>query len=133
VNPKALAQQERAKAFLVAVIALCQALPDSDAKRSIAPQLIDAAGAIGSNYREACRARSTREFIAKIGIVCQEADEAKGWLETLTEANLCAPEVAAPLIDEADQLIAIFTASQKTAQRNAAAKRSGRRRQSSIA
>jgi four helix bundle protein len=125
VNPKAAALQDRTRAFLVGVIALCKSIPDSDAKQSIAPQLIDSAGAVGSNYREACRARSTREFIAKVGIACQEADESKGWLETLPEAGLCSRDAAGPLIDEANQLLAILTASQKTARRNAAAK-SGR-------
>jgi len=121
VNSKAAALQDRTRAFLVGVIALCK-IPDSEAKQSIAPQLIDSAGAVGSNYREACRARSTKEFIAKVGIACQEADESKGWLETLPEAGLCSPDAAGPVIDEANQLLAILTASQKTARRNAAAK-----------
>jgi four helix bundle protein len=86
--------------------------------------------AVGSNYREACRARSIREFIAKIGIACQEADESKGWLEALAEAGLSTPDAVAPLVNEADQLVAILTASQKTARRNALAKAARRRQQS---
>jgi len=87
MNPKAVALQDRTRRFFVNVIAYCDALPDGDVKRSICPQLLDSAGSVSSNYREACRARSTREFIAKVGIACQEAEESKGWLQALASGE----------------------------------------------
>jgi four helix bundle protein len=80
--------------------------------------LLDSAGSADSNYRSACRGRSTKEFIAKLGVAAEEADESKGWLLALLEADLADPNEAAALINEADELIAIFVASEKTARRN---------------
>ena len=79
---------------------------------------MDAAGGMHSNYRSACRARSTREFIAKVGVAAEEADECVGWLETLRKAKCGNGEEQAALEQEAVELTKIFTASQKTARRN---------------
>jgi four helix bundle protein len=125
MNPKALALQKRTRAFLRRVIRFAEELPDHVAVRRIVPQLLDAAGGAASNYRSACRSRSTKEFIAKIGVAAEEADESKGWLEVLVDANLADSLEATPLIREADELTAIFVASRKTAQ---AHMRSGGRR-----
>ena len=119
MNAKARALQTRTSAFLNDVIRFVESLPETRITKRIVPQLLDAAGSTDSNYRSACRARSHREFIAKLGVAAEEADESKGWLEALTAANLGAHEQAAHLIDEADQLTAIFVASLKTATRNA--------------
>jgi four helix bundle protein len=81
--------------------------------------LLDSAGSTASNYRSACRGRSKREFVAKLGVAAEEADETKGWLEALLDANLGDPDETAKLIKEADELTAIFVASQKTARKNA--------------
>ena len=85
---------------------------------SIVDQLLDSAGATDSNYRAACRSRSTREFIAKIGVAAEEADESKGWLELLVRSEQVPEAKARPLIQEADELTAIFVKSRKTAENN---------------
>ena len=120
MNPKALELQERTRAFATAVIKFCDGLPRHAAVESITDQLLDSAGSTDSNYRATCRARSPNEFIAKIGIAAEEADESKGWLQLLVSSNLATADQAAALIQEADELIAIFVASRKTAERNRA-------------
>jgi four helix bundle protein len=129
MNATALALQQRTHQFLIRVIRFCETLPNTDATFSIRPQLLDSAGSTDSNYRAACRGRSHNEFIAKIGVAAEEADESKGWLAALREAGYGDRREADALIQEADELTAIFTASQKTArQRKArAAARTGRR------
>ena len=116
MNPKALQLQERTRDFAARVITFCAAMRSS-AARQIAEQLVDAAGSTDSNYRAACRARSPAEFIAKLGTAVEEADESKGWLQLLVHANLTSAEDARDLIGEADELVAIFVASKKTAER----------------
>jgi len=101
MNPKATALQERTHLFFINVVRLCESLPTTDAARSIARQLIDAAGATDSNYRGACRGRSHREFIAKVAVAAEESDESHGWLLALVDAVICSRDVAGPLIDEA--------------------------------
>jgi four helix bundle protein len=117
MNRKALELQERTRAFATAVMAFCGRLAGDAASRKIGGQLLDSAGSTDSNYRAACRARSLDEFIAKIGVAAEEADESKGWLQLLVSANLTAIEDARDLIREADELTAIFVASRKTARR----------------
>ena len=88
----------------------------------IVPQLIDSSGSTDSNYRATCRARSDAEFISKIGVALEEADESKGWLELLVSSNQVSIDEARPLIKEANELVSIFVTSQKTAKRNKAAR-----------
>ncbi len=116
MNTKAEALQERTAAFAVAIIRLCETIRDSMATRTIKSQLIDAATSVAANYRAACRARSRAEFIAKIGLVREEADEAHGWLCMLVNIG-AVKESAAPHIKEANELTAIFSASYLTARR----------------
>ena len=120
MHPKAIALQARTQRFAVAVIKLCDGLPKDVATQKIAEQLVDSSGSTDSNYRAACRARSAAEFIAKIGIAVEEADESKGWLELLVESNRASAEQAGPLIQEANELVSIFVKSRKTAERNKA-------------
>ena len=110
--------KQRTHAFYVRVIALCEGLPNRPAPRSIAEQLVDSAGSTDSNYRAACRARSKKEFIAKLGLVIEEVDESHGWLEALQAAKLADPGELASLIKESDELTRIFVASRKTAELN---------------
>ena len=126
MNPKAEALQARTQHFVTRVIAFCGRLPPTAAARSISRQLLDSAGSVDSNYRGACRGRSTKEFIAKLGLAAEEADESKGWLDTLFRAAIGDADEARALSQEADELTAIFVASQKTARRNAN-KRANRR------
>src|SRR4051812_28826099 len=120
MNPKAVELQARTQRFATDVIKFCDQLPKDPATRMIVGQLLDSAGSTDSNYRATCRARSPAEFIAKIGVAAEEADESKGWLELLVSSNLARPDRAAALIREADELTAIFVASRKTAQRRRA-------------
>ena len=108
--------KRRAHDFFVRVIALCDGLPRTMAADSIASQLVDAAGSTASNYRAACKGRSRKEFIAKVGIAAEEADESLGWLEALRDARLGNAEEVSRLIREADELASIFVASHKTAE-----------------
>jgi four helix bundle protein len=96
----------------------CQSLPSSQAAQSISGQLIDSSGSTDSNYRAGCRARTRKEFIAKLGVVVEETDESLGWLRLLVESSICTAEAAEALIKEADELVAIFVQSEKTARRN---------------
>ena len=118
MNPKALALQARTQRFAAAVIKFCEALPTDLATQKIVGQLLDSAGATDSNYRATCRARSTDEFIAKVGVAAEEADESKGWLELLVRTGKTTVEAAGDLIREADELTAIFVQSRITAQKN---------------
>jgi four helix bundle protein len=117
MTPKAKALQERTRAFFVRVSRFYESLPRTDTARRVIPQLIDSAGSASSNYNGACRARSKKEFIAKIGLCVEEASEALEWLRSLQDVNIGSPSERDELIDEADQLTAIFSASHKTARR----------------
>jgi len=117
MNPKALQLQDRKRRFASLVIAFCETLSQDPACRQIVDQLTDAAGATDSNYRATCRARSPDEFIAKVGIAAEEADETKGWLELLVRTGFASEGSARALIQEADELTAIFVASRTREQR----------------
>ena len=110
--------KHRMKKFGLAVIKLVEPLPFSQTARVIGNQLLRSALSVGANYRAACRARSKADFISKIGITIEEADESQHWLEMLGEAGLVSPDKLKPLADEASELIAILTASAKTAREN---------------
>jgi len=116
MNPKTIELQDRTRRFAASVIAFCESLSCGLAAQRILMQLIDSAGATDSNYRAACRARSKAEFIAKLGIAIEEADESKGWLQLLVASNQAPPATAAALIQEADELVAILVKSRKTAE-----------------
>jgi four helix bundle protein len=81
-------------------------------------QLLCCGTSVAANYRAVCRARSKAEFIARIGVVAEEADESVLWLELLQETNVLRPEQLAEILKEAKELVAIFSASQKTARSN---------------
>jgi four helix bundle protein len=123
MNPKALALQERTLDFLVRVTRFCEGLPKNSTTHSIGTQLTDSAGSTDSNYRAACRGRTTEEFIAKIGVAAEEADESKGWLRALLARGYGDQQETTWLIQEADELTAIFVASQKTARKHQAEKK----------
>lgn len=118
MNPKALELQARTQTFAHDVIRFCEGLRQDEATRMIVDQLLDSAGSTDSNYRATCRARSPDEFIAKVGVAAEEADESKGWLELLVKCEKTTFDVAGRLIKEADELTAIFVASRITAEKN---------------
>jgi len=82
---------------------------------SIGNLLIRSGTSVDANYRAACRGRSKAEFIAKMGIVIEEADESMYWMEMLIEAGIVPENQLSDLLSEANELVAIFTASAKTA------------------
>lgn len=108
--------QERTQAFALRVVRLFQALPRTSEAYVIGKQLLRSGTSVGANYRAACRARSTAEFIAKLGIVQEEADETLFWLELLRDSRIVAGETVATMINECDQIVAMTTASKKTAE-----------------
>ena len=110
--------QLRTKQFHIAVIKLCELLPRNAAGFEIAKQVIRSAGSVGANYRASVRAKSTKDFIYKIELVLEEADESHYWLEIIRDANLINGETIECLVKEADELTAIFTATDKTAKAN---------------
>ena len=105
----------RTKQFAQGVLGLVDHLPGSVKGRVFADQMIRAATSVGANYRAACRARSRAEFIAKIGVVIEEADEVAYWIELAMDSGLLDETDAMSHWDEAQQLVAIMTKSRKTA------------------
>ena len=108
----------RTRQFGLRVIKLVDALPSTTAGRAIGSQLVRSGTSVGANYRSACRGRSKAEFVAKIGIVIEEADESAYWLELIMDGGLLKPDLVSPLHLEAEELTAIFTASARTAKGN---------------
>jgi four helix bundle protein len=104
----------RTERFAIGVIRLFQSLPRKEETRIIGRQLLRSATSVGANYRAVCRARSRKEFVSKVGIVVEEADETVFWLELLGKCELADGRRIAPLIREASELLAIFAASQRT-------------------
>jgi four helix bundle protein len=110
---------DRTKSFALRVIRLFGSLPYRNDNQVLGNQLLRCGTSVAANYRAVCRARSKAEFIARIGVVAEEADEAVLWLELLTESGLVSPDKTKALLTEAREPAAIFTASQQTA-KNAA-------------
>jgi four helix bundle protein len=108
----------RTKQFALRVIRLVTALPKTIEGRAVANQLVRCGTSVAANYRAACRARSKSEFVAKIGVVLEEADETQLWLELVIESNLLPLKQVEPLLGEATELVAIFVASRKSASSN---------------
>ncbi|MFC1767283.1 four helix bundle protein [Candidatus Margulisiibacteriota bacterium] len=109
--------KERTKKFALEVIKFINKLPRSTVSFVMSKQIIRSATSVGANYRAACRARSKPEFIAKMGIVEEEADESLYWLELIVESGLAQRQVAAPLMKEIDEITAMVVASIKTAKK----------------
>ena|SRR5947209_14104161 len=97
---------------------LVEALPQKRTAEVIGKQLLRCGTSVGANYRAACRAKSQADFIAKMGIVEEEADESIYWIELLVESNLVEKNRITNLLDEANQIVAIIVSSIKTARRN---------------
>jgi len=105
----------RTKQFALRVIKLFRSLPKTDEARILGKQVLRAGTSVAANYRALCRARSKAEFIAKMGIVIEEADETVFWLELLVESGIVSPSRMENLLAEANELVAIFVASRRTA------------------
>ncbi len=120
--------QERSLRFAVAITGFTRAMRHTPADRGTADQLSRCATSVGANYRAACRARSRAEFVSKLGLVVEEIDEAVYWLELITRGGLTVPATLEALLDEAQQLRAIFAASYGTARKNHQLAQTHRRR-----
>jgi four helix bundle protein len=120
-NPKSITVdkhhelRDRTKAFALRVIRMSDALPKTRSGNVIGNQVLRSATGMAANYRAAGRSRSRAEFIAKIGVVIEEADETVFWLEMLRDSGIVKPTKLDSMLDEANQLLAIFTASRRTA------------------
>ena len=106
--------KRRTKQFGLRVMKLVGALPENSVGRALGSQLIRSGTSVGANYRSACRGRSKAEFIAKLGVVVEEADESAYWLELIIEGELLAGNLVEPLLQEANELTAIMVASSKS-------------------
>ena len=110
--------KKRTRAFALRTIRLVEALPQTRTAEVIGKQLLRCGTSVGANYRAACRARSQADFISKMGIVEEEADETIYWMGLLIEAGLMEKERVANLLDEASQIVAMVVSSIKTARGN---------------
>ena len=114
---------ERTKQFALRIFKLVGVLPQTIQGRAVAAQLIRSGTSVGANYRAACRARSKPEFIAKLGVVEEEADESAFWLKLIMETNLLSASKMEPLLSEASEIVAIMASSKKTATKSQIANR----------
>ncbi len=109
--------KRRTKQFALRVIRLVESLPNGRTAEVIGRQLLRSGTSVGANYRAACRAKSTADFIAKMGTVEEEADETSYWMELLVEAKIVKADKLESLMKEADELLAITVASINTAKK----------------
>ncbi len=112
--------QIRTKQFALQVIKFSEGLPKDETSRILARHLLRSGTSVGANYRAACLAKSKPAFISKLGDVLEEADESGYWTELLVDAGKVDPQAAAPLLNEARELVAITISSINTAKRNSA-------------
>lgn len=110
--------KQRTKRFGLRIMQLVAALPKTPQGRAIGNQLVRAGTSVGANYRAACRARSRAEFIARLGVVEEEADESAYWMEMIMEGGLMKSDLVKPLLGEANEIVAIMTSSRKTTSAN---------------
>src|ERR1035438_8775308 len=104
----------RTKDFALRILRLYRSLPRTEKARILGKQLLRSSTSIGANYRGACRGRSRAEFVAKLGIVLEEADETVFWLELFQEGNIFPAEKMKDLVQEANELVSIFVSSVRT-------------------
>jgi four helix bundle protein len=110
--------KKRTKQFGLRCIKVGESLPKPRTGDVLGRQLLRSATSVGANDRSACRAQSKPTFIAKITIAIEEADEAQFWLEMIVEAGLRSQKKLAAVMKESDEIVAILTASSKTAKAN---------------
>ena len=106
--------KRRTKRFALRVIRLVESLPNSKTASVIGYQLLKTGTSVGANYRAACRGKSTKDVIAKLGIVEEEADESLFWVELVVEAELVPEKRLADLMEEGNEILAMTVASIKT-------------------
>jgi len=114
LNEKTQELRDRTKAYALRVIRLFRSLPRSIEAQVMGKQLLRSGTSVAANYRAACRARSRAEFLSKLCIVLEEADESILWIELLAESGTLKKDKVEELLDESRQLTAIFTAATST-------------------
>jgi four helix bundle protein len=97
---------------------LFRALPRTEEARVLGKQALRSGTSVAANYRAACRARSQAEFAAKIGVVVEDTDETVFWLEILVDAGIIPEQKRAELLNEANELLAMFSAAQHTCKKH---------------
>lgn len=107
--------KQRLKQFGLSIIKLVESLPNNRAANVIGNQLLRSGTSVGANYRAACRARSNADFISKMGIVEEEADESIYWIELLVDSGLIKANLVEDLINEGNQIVSIVVSSINTA------------------
>ena len=117
---KIVGLKERTKNFSLRIIRLYSSLPNTTAAQVIGKQILRSGTSVGAHYREATRARSTAEFISKIGGGQQELEETIYWLELLSEAEIVPAKKLQGLFKESTELTAIFISCAKNAKRKTA-------------
>jgi four helix bundle protein len=115
--------KERTRSFALRVVKLATALPRNRASDVFARQMIRSASSVGANYRAACRSRSRAEFVAKIGLVEEEADETAFWIGMARDSDLVKAERVSDLLTKAEEIVSIIVASRKTARSSAPQKK----------
>jgi four helix bundle protein len=104
----------RTKKFSLKIIDLAEKLPATYVVKVIANQIVRSGASVGANYRAVCRARSDKEFVSKMNIVLEEADETLFWLEIIKEKNWSDKSELETILKEGNELTAIFVSSLKT-------------------
>jgi four helix bundle protein len=110
--------RKRTMTFGLRSIRVAQSLSKNDVAQVLGKQLLRAGTSVGANYRAAIRGRSRADFVAKMGIVEEECDEALYWMEMLIESRLVRAKLLSPLRDEGNQILSIVVASIRTARRS---------------
>ena len=110
--------KERTLKFGLAVLDLVEVLPKNMISDVLGRQVIRAATSVGANYRSACRAKSSADFVYKMDLVEEEVDETAYWLELIDRRSLATSRSVKPLRQEADELTALVVASIRTAKGN---------------
>lgn len=105
--------KKRTKSFTISILNLVDNLPVKNSTRIIANQLGRSGSSVGANYRASLRARSDNEYLSKMNIVLEEADESLFWLEVLQELKIIENQDLKALLDEANELTAIFVTTLK--------------------
>jgi four helix bundle protein len=114
LNEKTQELRDRTKAYALRVIRLFRSLPRSIEAQVMGKQLLRSGTSVAANYRAACRARSRAEFLSKLCIVLEEADESTLWIELLVESGTLKKDKVEKLLDESRGFTAIFTAATST-------------------
>lgn len=115
---KAEAMRERTKQFAIRIVTVVRSLPSSREGNVVGNQLLRCGTAVAANYRAVCRSRSKAEFVSKMNIVVEEADETVFWVELIGDTAIVKKERLSQLVQEANEILAICAASLRTAKSN---------------